>query len=123
MKTLICIEEAFLVLITFGLSIWLGYSWWLFIVLLFVPDISMLGYLFGHKTGAVIYNLFHLKAVAITIGIVGYLIGNNVTILSGLVLLGHSSLDRIFGFGLKYSDDFNHTHLGYIGKNAKQREK
>lgn len=120
MKTLICIEEAFLVLLTFGLSIYLGFSWWLFIVLLFVPDISILGYLFGHKTGAIIYNLFHIKTVAIIIGFVGYLIGNNVIILSGLVLFGHSSLDRVFGFGLKFSDDFNHTHLGYIENNTKK---
>lgn len=25
-------------------------------------------------------------------------------------------MDRIFGYGLKYSDDFKHTHLGMIGK-------
>lgn len=123
MKALIRIEEAFLVLLTFWLSIRLGFSWWIFIVLLFVPDISILGYLFGNKKGAIIYNLVHLKAVAITIAFIGFFIGYNVLILSGLVLFGHSSLDRVFGFGLKFPDDFNHTHLGYIGKNDKQRKK
>jgi hypothetical protein len=31
-------------------------------------------------------------------------------------LLGHSSFDRVLGYGLKYDDDFKHTHLGWIGK-------
>jgi len=32
------------------------------------------------------------------------------------VLYGHSSFDRLCGYGLKYVDDFKHTHLGWIGK-------
>jgi hypothetical protein len=35
----------------------------------------------------------------------------------GLIFLAHSSFDRAAGYGLKYFDGFNHTHLGYIGKN------
>jgi hypothetical protein len=31
-------------------------------------------------------------------------------------MLGHSSADRILGYGLKYSDSFHHTHLGWIGR-------
>jgi uncharacterized protein DUF4260 len=38
--------------------------------------------------------------------------------LVGTILLGHSSLDRVFGYGLKYPDAFQNTHLGVIGKNA-----
>ncbi|MEW6083560.1 MAG: DUF4260 family protein [Chloroflexota bacterium] len=30
-------------------------------------------------------------------------------------LLGHSSLDRVFGYGLKHKDAFQNTHLGRIG--------
>jgi hypothetical protein len=36
--------------------------------------------------------------------------------LAGTILLGHSSLDRVFGYGLKYPDAFQNTHLGRIGK-------
>ena len=25
-------------------------------------------------------------------------------------------MDRIFGYGLKFGDNFHHTHLGWIGK-------
>lgn len=31
-------------------------------------------------------------------------------------MIGHSSIDRIFGYGLKYKEGFGFTHLGKIGK-------
>jgi hypothetical protein len=34
----------------------------------------------------------------------------------GGMLFAHSSLDRVMGFGLKFTDSFNHTHLGVAGK-------
>ncbi|HNX56890.1 MAG TPA: DUF4260 domain-containing protein [Prolixibacteraceae bacterium] len=123
MNTLIRLEEAAFLVLAFILSIYLGFGWWLFILLLFAPDLSMAGYLFGSKTGALIYNLFHHKAVAIVVAGLGLFLNNNPAILAGLVLLGHSSLDRILGFGLKYPDDFNHTHLGTIGKIASENIK
>jgi hypothetical protein len=36
--------------------------------------------------------------------------------LAGTILLGHSSLDRVLGYGLKYPDSFQNTHLGVIGR-------
>jgi hypothetical protein len=36
--------------------------------------------------------------------------------LAGIILFTHSSMDRVFGYGLKYPDSFNNTHLGPIGK-------
>ena len=36
--------------------------------------------------------------------------------LIGVMVFSHASLDRVFGYGLKYLDDFRHTHLGQIGK-------
>ncbi|MBC8508108.1 MAG: DUF4260 family protein [Anaerolineales bacterium] len=44
---------------------------------------------------------------------------NLIIQLIGVIMLGHSSLDRVIGYGLKYPDSFQHTHLGMIGKNAK----
>lgn len=32
--------------------------------------------------------------------------------LIGIVMLAHSSLDRVLGYGLKYPDSFQRTHLG-----------
>jgi hypothetical protein len=75
------------------------------------PDISMLCYLAGPRTGAFAYNLFHHKAVSIALFVLG-LYGHEPGLqTAGLLLFGHASLDRIFGFGLKFSDDFKHTHL------------
>jgi hypothetical protein len=31
--------------------------------------------------------------------------------LAGLIMIAHISMDRALGFGLKYPDDFGHTHL------------
>jgi hypothetical protein len=36
--------------------------------------------------------------------------------LAGVIMLGHSSFDRVLGYGLKYGDSFRHTHLGWIGR-------
>jgi hypothetical protein len=35
---------------------------------------------------------------------------------AGTILLGHSSFDRVFGYGLKHEDAFQNTHLGMIGR-------
>ena len=32
-----------------------------------------------------------------------------------LLLLAHTSMDRVMGYGLKHTDSFQHTHLGRIG--------
>jgi len=114
MKTLLRIEELFL----FGLSIllfsFLDFPWWLFAVLLFVPDLSMVGYVANTRIGARIYNLFHLKATAIGLYIIGSIISVPVVQLIGIILLAHTSLDRVFDFGLKYPDLFQHTHLSPV---------
>ena len=36
--------------------------------------------------------------------------------IAAIILYGHASMDRIFGYGLKFNDSFHHTHLGWIGK-------
>ncbi len=111
MNTIIRIEETSMLLGSFFLSLLIGFDWWTFLLFLFTPDISMLGYLIGNKIGSVIYNAIHFKFLGVAIGIFGFLISIPQVIFAGLILFGHSSLDRIFGYGLKYSDDFKHTHL------------
>ena len=91
-------------------------AWWLWLPLLFSPDISMLGYLMNSKVGAVLYNIAHHKAVAGVLIIAGFMIELPVMLFIGLLFWAHSSFDRVMGYGLKYSDSFQHTHLGMIGK-------
>jgi len=104
----------------FGLSFWLftflPFDGWWFWALLLTPDISMLGYLFGKKTGAVCYNLFHHQAVAVVLFLSGWWLHQDYLQLAGVVLLAHSNMDRCFGYGLKTFQGFGFTHLGRIGK-------
>ena len=97
---------------------WTDYAWWLYPALFLVPDISMLGYLVNNRIGAISYNLFHHKGIAIVLLLYGVWDGPDWMFLSGIILLGHASFDRILGYGLKYGDSFHHTHLGMIGKKS-----
>ncbi len=119
MKNLIRIEELLLFLLSIYLFSTLEYAWWWFLVLLLAPDLGMLGYLRNTQTGAIAYNITHHKGIAAALFIGGAILGNQVLQLIGLIMLGHSSLDRVFGYGLKFSDSFQHTHLGMIGKGTK----
>ena len=114
MKSILKLEE----LLQFALGIYLfstlSYAWWWFLVLILLPDIGMLGYLVNTKTGALTYNVFHHKALAILIFLVGIYFEIEVMQLIGIILFSHAALDRVFGYGLKYADNFKNTHLGHI---------
>lgn len=116
MKSLIKLEEAALFLLSVYLFSLLPYKWWLFPALLLVPDIGMFGYLFNPRIGAITYNIFHHRGLAVLIYLAGVYLDYPVLQLAGIILFGHASMDRVFGYGLKYNDDFKNTHLGRIGK-------
>lgn len=78
--------------------------------------LTMISYAFSTKVGTFVYNLVHHKLLAIGILVIGFWLGNSIVELTGIILFGHASMDRIFGYRLKYPDDFKHTHLGWIGK-------
>lgn len=117
MNKLLKLEELGQFILSIVLFSRLDYSWWVFPACILLPDLSMIGYLFNAKTGAILYNIFHHKLLGILIITAGYWTNNQLLILIGLILFGHAAMDRIFGYGLKFSDDFKHTHLGWIGKN------
>lgn len=116
MKQLIQLEE----LALFGLGIYLfnllGFAWWWFPVLILAPDVSFLGYAAGNRIGAWVYNLFHHRGIAVIVYLLGIYIANTYIQLAGVILFSHSSMDRMFGYGLKYESGFKFTHLGEIGK-------
>ena len=94
----------------------LHFAWWIWVLLFFAPDLSIAGYSINTKVGAVLYNLFHHKAVAGLLMVAGFIFHFPVLLLAGLLAWAHSSFDRVMGYGLKYNDSFQHTHLGMIGK-------
>ena len=114
MKSILKLEE----LLQFALGIYLfstlSYAWWWFLVLILLPDIGMLGYLINTKTGALTYNVFHHKGLAILILLIGIYFEIEVMQLIGIILFSHAALDRVFGYGLKYADNFKNTHLGHL---------
>jgi hypothetical protein len=115
MKRIIQLEEVAML----GISIYALYllkvEWWFYLLLLLAPDVSMLGYLAGNKIGATTYNLFHHKAVAIILFMVGFINQTWIIQVTGIILFGHSSMDRMLSYGLKYFTGFKYTHLGEIG--------
>lgn len=119
MKKLIVVEELFLMLLAIFLFRSLDYDWWWFAIFFLAPDLSMVGYLAGPRVGAVVYNFVHHKALAIVLYIAGVLLVSQPLQFAGLLLLAHSSFDRMLGYGLKHFDAFEHTHLGMIGRGAK----
>lgn len=116
MKNVLKLEEAAML----GLSIYLltiidtKLVWWLYPILYLAPDVAMIGYVANNKIGATVYNIGHSKTLAIIIGIIGFIISNEALMISGIILFGHSSMDRMFGFGLKLKTGFKHTHLGVM---------
>ena len=116
MKTTLKLEEFTQFLFGIFLFSQLNYSWWVFLALILTPDIGMLGYLVNPKVGAITYNFFHNKAIAIVIFGFGMLFLGEMYTLVGIILFSHAAMDRVFGYGLKYPDSFQNTHLGKIGK-------
>ena len=96
--------------------LFLGLPWWAFALLLVVPDVSMVGYLRGPRIGAILYNLVHDLATGAAIAGVGLAIGSVPLTAAGAILVAHSGMDRVAGYGLKYPNAFQNTHLGRIGR-------
>jgi hypothetical protein len=103
-----------------------GQSWWLFLALFFVPDLSFAAYLLGPAAGALGYNLLHSYAIPLALIACASLAwpdeqhagasGGNLRLACGvsLVWLAHIGFDRMLGYGLKYPSAFRDTHLGRL---------
>jgi hypothetical protein len=94
-----------------------GASWWTFLLLFLLPDLSMLGYALNKKIGAQLYNMGHSYAAPVAwfgMAQINPLLGEEFAV----IWLAHIALDRALGFGLKSTAGFRFTHLGYVGKPA-----
>ncbi len=93
-----------------------GVAWWLFVVLLLVPDIGMTGYVRSTQVGAATYNLLHTYTLPAILVFGAILTTSALAWSIGLIWFAHLGMDRAMGYGLKYADAFQHTHLGVIGR-------
>jgi len=100
----------------------MDYAWWWYPALILLPDVGILGYLISPRLGAVTYNTFHHKGLALLFLLTGWYLTIPALMLAGIILFGHAAMDRIFGYGLKYPDSFRHTHLGWLNSNERNEQ-
>ncbi len=93
-----------------------GTSWWLYVILILAPDLSMLGYLARHRVGAGVYNAAHTIIAPAVLGAAGFLLPSFDVIAIALIWIAHIGADRALGLGLKYSEGFGFTHLRRLGR-------
>ena len=92
----------------------LGFSWGLYAALILAPDLFMLGYLAGPRTGAAIYNIGHSLFWPAAFVLAGLLIPSTTLLSVGIIWACHLGMDHAFGYGFKYPDAFKHTHFAEV---------
>jgi Domain of unknown function (DUF4260) len=91
-------------------------SWMWFFALFLVPDLSMLGYLFGPRVGAAAYNAGHLYAWPVGLLATGLVSHTPWATTAALSWIAHIAFDNVVGYGLKIPMGFEYTIYGAIGK-------
>lgn len=89
--------------------------WWLFAVFL-LWDLSMLGYVASPRLGAWTYNAGHSYLGPAALLVAAWLGDLRWAAFIALTWAFHIAIDRLMGYGLKFTDRFTHTHLGMIGR-------
>ena len=92
-----------------------GFTWWWLLALFLLWDLSMIGYAVSAVAGAWTYNAVHSyigPSLFISCGLVADQRWGSFV---GLAWAFHIAVDRLLGYGLKFTTAFNHTHLGVIG--------
>ncbi len=79
-----------------------------------LPDLAMIAYAFGPRTGARIYNLAHTYVAPATLALAALATGLPLLPLA-CVWMAHIGLDRALGYGLKHPTSFQETHLRRVG--------
>jgi hypothetical protein len=97
-----------------------GAGWGVFAVCFLLPDISFLGYLAGPRVGACAYNSVHSYIVLVACLAATAVLPIPVVLAVALIWCAHIGFDRALGYGLKYAEGFRFTHLGLIGRDARE---
>ena len=89
-----------------------GGHWVWFAALFLAPDLAFLGYRFGARTGAIVYNAIHTYAAPAALAALAVGAGLPALLPFAAIWSAHIGFDRTLGYGLKYPTGFGHTHLG-----------
>ena len=92
--------------------LWLGFPVLWFVVLFFSFDISILGYLFGTRAGAISYNSVHSFVGPAILGLIGIVTTNPACTGYALIWFAHLGFDRMIGFGFMKPTQFGDSNLG-----------
>jgi hypothetical protein len=90
--------------------------WWLYLLLVLAPDLSMIGYLSGPARGTLASNLVHSYVGPLALAVVGLVGGTPLSLPVAVVWPAHIGADRTFGYGLKHDTGSHDTHLGRVGR-------
>lgn len=115
-RALLHLEGAAVLLVATVAFFRLGHPWWLFLLLLLAPDLSLLGLLAGPRVGAVAYNVVHTMVGPLALLGVGWWLGGSqsMAVAVALVWLAHIGMDRLVGYGLRYPDSEQRTHFSEL---------
>ena len=91
-------------------------SWMWFFALFLAPDLSMIGYVFGPRVGAITYNAGHLYAWPVALLAASLTYHAPLAATAALSWIAHIAFDNVVGYGLKLPVGFEHTVYGSIGR-------
>jgi len=94
----------------------LGFPWGFFVLVFFVPDLSLFAYFHSPRVGAITYNMMHSYILPLMLFAYGFFVSSSDADRLATIWIAHIGFDRALGFGLKYSRGFHYTHLGKLGR-------
>lgn len=94
----------------------LDYAWWWLLAVFLLWDLSMIGYIASPRIGAIGYNIGHSYLGPAALLAITWAIDARWPAFVALTWAFHIAVDRLLGYGLKFTDRFTHTHLGEIGQ-------
>lgn len=119
-RTLLRLEGACVLAASVACYAYHGAGWGWFAACFLLPDLALLAYLGGARAGALAYNTTHAYPGALACLVAGVLVASPAWLAAGLIWCAHIGFDRMLGYGLKYARGFGCTHLGRIGREARE---
>ncbi|KMY43927.1 hypothetical protein AC622_06400 [Bacillus sp. FJAT-27916] len=110
-KWLLRLEGLAVLLVSLYVYALFDYSWMLFFLLIMAPDLSALGFLVNQRVGAISYNIFHTYLFVWPFILYGSIWSNDMLLMIGLIFASHIGMDRILGYGLRYTNMLEENHL------------
>lgn len=91
-----------------------GFNWWTLALFLLAPDLAIVFYAVNPRIGGFVYNLVHTTVFPLALGLLSASSGNPAGVQIALIWLAHIGMDRTFGYGFKYPENFKETHFSRI---------